>query len=95
MHLLWYRLSQCQKTHYSHTRTEEVKRLNSVDYIINSTFREFLKLARCAWRMTTDRPAAATQMRTRVSPAMHPKIVFMPDALIAANLPISGLWDQL
>jgi len=45
--------------------------------------------------MTTDRPAAATQMRTRVSPAMHPKIVFMPDALIAANLPISGLWDQL
>jgi len=45
--------------------------------------------------MTTSRPAAATHTRARVSPAMHPKVFFMPDAIPAAILSISGLRDQL
>ena len=37
--------------------------------------------------MTTSWPAAATQTTARVSPAMHIKVVFTPDALPAATLP--------
>jgi len=46
--------------------------------------------------MTTSRPAAATQMAARVSPAMHASNVFFtPDALPAATLPIFELRDRL
>jgi len=41
--------------------------------------------------MTTSKPAAATQMRVRVSPAMQPKVFCTPEALLAATLPIPGL----
>jgi len=40
-------------------------------------------------------PAAATEMRTKVSLAMQSQIFFKLDALPAATLPISGLGDQL
>jgi len=45
--------------------------------------------------MTISRPATATQMRVRVSPAMHFKVFFMPDALPATTLLICGFEDQL
>ena len=36
-------------------------------------------------------PAAATQTRVRVTPAVHSKVFFISDALLATTLPISGL----
>ena len=39
--------------------------------------------------MTTSRPAADTQMRARVSPAMYHKVFFTLDALPATTLTIS------
>jgi len=45
--------------------------------------------------MTTSWPAAATQMRARVSPAMQHKVFFTLDALPAATLPTFGLGDWL
>jgi len=45
--------------------------------------------------VTTSWPAAATQTRVRVSPARHPKVFFMLDALPVATIPILGLEDPL
>jgi len=41
--------------------------------------------------MTTSRPAAATQVRARVSPAMHPRILFCPMPFLLQRSLFPGL----